>query len=201
MELTAALASRLADLTAALDDPTVDLESTVRTLGRSARSTVDSFLGVTLTVVVDGYPFTITALDAASEATAIGTSLRVPVPGRGGEPELTPVAPAGTGELGSVVVFYAGAPGAFVDLAADITHAQRLPLDAVVLDADLQSPAPGLGLDELSTIHQAVGVLIARGHTPEAARVELERRAISGGVDVRTAAVVVVASTEPPPRS
>ena len=98
-------------------------------------------------------------------------------------------------------MFYAATPGAFVDLAADISHARRRPEDAVILDADVEvdlwAPQAGGGLGELSTIHQAVGVLIARGDTPQTARVELERRAASSGVDALTAAADVVASTAP----
>ena len=63
-ELTLALTADLAALTIALDDPDVDLEAGVRALGDSVRGTVDSVLGVSLTVVVDGYPFTVTALAA-----------------------------------------------------------------------------------------------------------------------------------------
>lgn len=187
MELTPALTADLAVLTAAADDPDVDLEASVRGLADRVRRTVGSFLGVSFTVVVDGYPFTVTALDDPTSLPTIGASLRMSIPVRGPGP------PA------SVLVFYAATPGAFVDLAADITHARRPSAGAVVLDADLQPPGDGLGwqLAGLSLIHQAVGVLIARGDTPEAARAELERRAVSGGVDVRTAAADVVASTAP----
>ena len=213
MELTAALIADLAALTAALDDPDVDLEAGVRALGDSVQGTVDSLLGVSLTVVVDGYPFTVTALAAGvvpgttvsrggvAAPTRIGASLRLPVP------TLAVVSTAGTipgGVAAGTVVFYAATPGAFVDLAADISHARWRPEDAVTLDADLGvdlwAEQAGGGLGELSTIHQAVGVLIARGDTPQTARVELERRAASSGVDALTAAAAdVVASTAPWP--
>ena len=206
MELTPALAEQLASLTATLEDPDVDLQAGVRTLGDSVRETVDSFLGVSLTMVVDGYPFTVTTLDATIAAAGIGTSLRFPVPVRDGAPVPTVGTPVETGASGSVVVFYARNPGAFVDLAADITYAQRWSMGSVVLDADVQPAGGGGGglgaqLERLSVLHQAVGVLLGRGDTLEGARGELERRAVSGGVDVRTAAVDVVASTAPWPPS
>lgn len=182
MKLTPALTAQLA----ALEDPDVDLEAAVRHLGDSARATVESFSGVSLTLAVDGYPFTITVLDATLDAaTAVRASLRMPVGARTGTQSAT------------IVVFYAATPGAFVDLAADITHARGTPVGAVVLDKDLRVPPPGGGLAELSAIHQAIGVLIARGNTPHLARSELERRASSSGVDLVTAATDVLASTAP----
>ena len=186
VKLTPALTAQLAVLTAALDDPDADLVAAVRHLGDSARSTVESFLGVSLTIAVDGYPFTISAPDAALDAAmVVRASLRMPV-----------AAQTGT-QAATVVVFYAATPGAFVDLAADITHVRTGSVGAVVLDEDLQFPPPRGGLAELSAIHQAVGVLIARGNTPHQARSELERRASRCGVDLVTAAAGVLASTGP----
>lgn len=186
VKLTPALAAQLAVLTAALDDPDVDLDAAVRHLGVSAQAAVESFLGLSLTLAVEGYPFTISAPDATLDAaTAVRASLRIPVSTR-----------AGT-QPGTIVVFYAATRGAFVDLAADITHARAGSVGAVVLDEDLQVPPPGGGPAELSAIHQAVGVLIARGDNPHLARSELERRASRCGVDLVTAAADVLASTGP----
>jgi len=85
------------------------------------------------------------------------------------------------------VVFYAGRPGAFVDLAADTRFAYGLDGD-VVLDghlAHLDRAArvhPGVnGSDETRVINQAIGVLIERGHLPGEAHEELLRRAADHG--------------------
>ena len=186
VKLTPALTAQLAVLAAALDDPDVDLDAAVRHLGDSAQATVNSFLGLSLTLAVDGYPFTISASDATlDDATAVGASLRMPV------------AVQTDTQLATTVVFYGATPGAFVDLAADITHARGGSVGAVVLDEDLQVPPPGDGLAELSAIHQAVGVLIARGDPPHLARSELERRASRCGVGLVAAAADVLASTGP----
>ena len=75
------------------------------------------------------------------------------------------------------MIFYAATAGALVDLAADLGW--RLDLrDDVVLDGH---PRPGeahqvtSGLRELSVVQRALGMLIARGRTPHAARRELEQ--------------------------
>jgi hypothetical protein len=73
------------------------------------------------------------------------------------------------------VTFYATRPGAFTDLAADLAHAQGLDPDRLELDRD-RPPRTGSdmrGLERLSIIHRAVGVLIARGVDPEAAHAHL----------------------------
>jgi hypothetical protein len=204
VELTPALTADLAALTAALDDPDVDLEAGVNALGDSVRGTVESLLGVSLTVVVDGYPFTVSTLDGAEGADGapvrVGSSLRMPIPVGDAELVSAAVTPWGGAPPASTLVLYAATPGAFVDLAADLTYALQWPVGVVVLDADLH-PAGGGGLgaqlEGLSVIHQAVGVLIGRGDTPEGAWVELVRRAVSSRVDVGTAATDVVASTGP----
>ena len=97
-------------------------------------------------------------LDGA--AARVAPSLRVPLGAWTGH------------EPGGAVIFYAATAGALVDLAADLGF--RLGLrDDLVLDGHLR---PGeahrvtAGLPELSVVQRALGMLIARGRTPLAAR-------------------------------
>jgi hypothetical protein len=179
-----ALTAPLAALTAALDDPGTDLQAILEVLCDDLSAAVSSFLGLTMTVQVDGIAVTLTAIDEDSALTA-GATLQLPL-------------------NSCTVVFYAGHPGAFVDLAAD---AQRLcgPDGRVVLDGDLPGtadpPRPSgiIGLAELSVINQAVGVQISRGYTPAQAHAELRRLAAGTLHSVPAAAGHVLASTNAPP--
>ena len=98
-------------------------------------------------------------------------------------------------------MFYAGIPGAFVDLAADLDYLYRAldpgftPSDADG-DRDGHRPAVGSmstchpvsvvsgfsGLIEYATINRAVGVLIDRGHRPDHAHAVLRRAAAAEGL-------------------
>lgn len=167
MDLSAALASDLAALTAALDVPGADLGGLLTGLSHTLRRAVPSCVGLSLTVVVDGDPFTLgtVAVDAS-----VATSMRLP---------LAPLALLGSA---GVVVFYATRAGAFVDLAADADFV--LGAGRAVLDDDLEPAArhPGLGgLDDLSLVNRAIGFLIGGGHTPAEATAELDRRAHQAG--------------------
>jgi hypothetical protein len=150
---------------------------------------VSSYLGLRLTLVIDGWPVTLTAfgdIDGVGPVTSLRLSLSVLGPAF--DPQ-------------SRVVFYAGTPGAFVDLAADLSYLQRWRgsagtadaanddgdghRPAVALDGDLpaESVAPGFsGLTEYGTINRAVGVLIGRGHQPQRAHVTLRRAAAARGL-------------------
>jgi hypothetical protein len=107
------------------------------------------------------------------------------------------------------VVFYAATPGAFSDLAADLGYALHAPTTTsdpaipddiggdgaqdmrsdrqlpIVLDADLPPPTvvSGLtGLEDLSAINRAVGILIEQGHHPDRAHDTLRRHAAAAGI-------------------
>jgi hypothetical protein len=142
------------------------------------QAAVPSYRGLHLTLVENGHPVSLTAFLHSEDAESITTSLRLPLAalGPGFDPD-------------SRVVFYAATPGAFVDLAADLGYALDTPtttlgaprtpagdtdghghhnpchLDGhqmIAVDADLPLTVPesGLtGLDELSTINQAIGRL------------------------------------------
>jgi hypothetical protein len=182
MEIPAALAADLKALTDALDEPGTDLETLLRTLAADARSTVDSFRGLTMRLIIDGYPITLTTMDPVD----VGASLRMPLKA------LCDVEP------GSELLLYADKPGAFVDLAADLSYALRLTPDAVILDDDLNpasSPAGIGGLTEMSHVNQAIGILIDQGHLPRNARTELERLAHQAETTVHAAAEHLIRTT------
>ena len=188
---TDALTAQLSVLTAALDDPGTDLETILEVLVDDLSAAVSSFLGLTMTLQLDGCALTLTTMDADLALTA-GASLTLPV-GRS-----TDGAPGGT------VVFYARHPGAFVDLAADLHRVHDLDGD-VYLDGHLPSAGDqpcrsGItGLAELSVVNQAIGVLITRGHTPAGAIAELGSRAAGTPRGVPEVAEHVLASTNAPP--
>jgi hypothetical protein len=186
-----ALDDQLAALTAVLDDPGTDLHTILDVLVDDLSAAISSFLGLTVTLRSEWFPVTLTAIDP-DLALAARTSLALPL-GR-----LVGAGPGGT------IVLYAGNPGAFVDLAADL---QRVPGrdGRVVLDGDLPGTSdpprkPGVtGLAELSVINQAIGVLITRRHTPDRAKAKLRRRAAVSLTSVTEVARHVLASTNAPP--
>lgn len=166
MDISAALAADLAVLTEALDVPDIDLQTQLHALSVNVRLAVASYVGVT--IAFDGQDVVLTAHGEAAFTPGIATSL------------LIPLSTVSTGLAGGTLVLYAAAPGAFVDLAADLSYALGVDPAALVLDEHLVEPADVLGrsgLEALSTINQAIGVLIERGRTPESAREELERLA------------------------
>lgn len=179
MDLSAALASDLAALTAALDMPGADLGGLLAGLSHTLRQAVPSCVGLSLTVVVDGDPFTLGTVDGD---VSVATSMRLP---------LAQLAPLGSG---GVVVFYATRAGAFVDLAADADFALGARL--AVLDDDLEPAARHLsgGLEDLSLVNRAIGFLIGGGRTPAEATAELDRRAHQAGSSRSEAARGVLAT-------
>ena len=196
MELSAGLAADLARLTDALDDPVTDLADLVGSVHDAFVVAVPSALGVAFTIqtspdlTIRSSPaeLTVSTLDGA--ATAVATSLQVPL---GSWTDLEP---------GSAVIFYAATTGALVDLAADLGWLLNLRAD-VVLDGHLpaQQPEATSGLAELSVIHQALGVLIERGMTPQAGREELQTLARESDTTILAVAAQVIRdrpSADPP---
>ena len=144
---------------------------------RELASSVLSYRGLQVTISSNGFPLVLTAFADRRDG-QVATSLRVPL------------ALLGLGfAAASRIVFYAGTPGAFVDLAADLAFALRGAntseraedsAPAILLDED---PPPRTrvfslsGLTELSTIDRAVGVMIVKGHHPDHAHETLRRDA------------------------
>lgn len=191
MSVGPALLSQLRALTASIDGDDL-LEEALSSLVASLQATVSSYCGLQLVVMSNGQSVSLTDSVPGSEAPA--SSLRLPLD------VTTPALPDG-----SRIVFFAGAPGALVDLAADLSHALSVPMimgrspaadgprtrqdgeRAIRLDDDLptDSLTPGLvGMEELSTINRAIGVLIGQGHLPDSAHRTLRRRALAAGLEL-----------------
>lgn len=177
MDISAALAADLATLTEILDDPDLDLTDTLRQLADNTKLAVGSYLGLTVMITVLGRQSTFTVLESGTELGDIVTSLHLPMSPAVSDHSAAPFA---------VVILYAGHPGAFVDLAADLAWLTGRALTEFVLDQHRTPPSPTAGpggLAAASLIDQAIGVLIARGYTPEHAHRELDARAERLGVN------------------
>ena len=104
------MAAALAILTEALDEPGTDIAHSLHRLTLDAAAAIPSHLGLSVVVSHSDPPFTVTTLADGAVAGDICTSLHVPLPGIGAGHEPASVA----------VILYAGTPGTFVDLAADL---------------------------------------------------------------------------------
>jgi DNA-binding CsgD family transcriptional regulator len=162
---------------------------TLRAVAAGVKAGVPSFLGLTVTVVLDGLEVTLTTLEPASRLAA-QASLKLALPaGTAADPDTT-------------VVFYAAHPGAFIDLAAmaGSTHRQRLGTDGHFTGRPAAHPPGVSGQTEISTYHQAVGALIDAGHTPGEATAALRARAEHTGAMLHdTARTVLDGITSPLP--
>jgi hypothetical protein len=174
VKVTAALAADLGILTAALDEPGTDVADSLRQLAADATAAVPTFLGLSVTVAGSDPLFTFTVFVEGAGTGDIRTSLRLALSGVG-DVRLPTV----------VLVLYAGSPGTFVDLAADLAWLTVRPLSEFVLDQHLPGPAErcsATGLFEASVINQAVGALIAQGCTPEQAERHLTAEGADAGI-------------------
>jgi hypothetical protein len=188
VELSDAVAADLAALTGALGDPGVGLVEQIQRLGESCALAVQSYLGFSITIVVDGVPVSLSVLEDFLDPSEILTSVRLPL-GAMGEPA-----------AGIQLILYAGTAGAFVDLAADFAFALGVGGDAVQLDRHLTPPDPALGAIGLATLarqNQAIGVLLERGHDQDGARAELHRLARLNAISLDAAVQQLLASTAP----
>jgi hypothetical protein len=184
----AALAADLASLTRALGRPGIDLEAETRTLTLDLARAVESYVGLRITMAFDAHEISCSAYADGASGAEIATSLRLPLP---------PLAPVGAG---SRLVLYAATPGAFVDLAADLTYALALESTSLALDQDVRPPMGGGidGLRSLSDINQAIGLLVGRGHTIPSARAELRRLAQLDSGDLHHVAAGLLVTVRPP---
>jgi hypothetical protein len=174
MAISAALSADLTTLTQALDYPGADVETLLRQLDDDTRTVVASYVGLRVTIVVDGDPVTLTTVRDLAQRDSIVSSLTLRLNAlRASEP-------------GNVLILYASEAGVFLNFAADITQAFRLGPDDVALDQDLtlsadQSDPSGIErhsvLEQRSVVNQAIGVLRGRGYTLDDARAELHRLA------------------------
>jgi hypothetical protein len=201
VDFPTALLRDLLDLSSSVELDEDELGARLAALVTALRAAVASYRGMYLTVVEGDQPVSLSAFHSTEDG-AITTSLRLP---------FAALAPGF--HVGSRVVFYAASPGAFVDLAADHGHALHAPIifnglrprltespegdgqhrdghrdghESIVLDADLP-PATLVsrltGLDDVSTINRAVGILIDQEHHPDEAHTTLHRHAVTAGVE------------------
>jgi hypothetical protein len=191
MDSTDTLVAELSYFRYALERSDIDLEAQLKALADTVRLTVDSYLGLRITLIAEGHSFTVTAMERLVHPGDIASSARLPLAA------LTGVEP------GSMIVFYAGNAGAFVDLAADSSFALgRKP--RLFLDDQLHGPRviPGMsGLSDVSQVNQAIGILLARGHTPGGARAELRRKTRLAEITVGPAAERLIQASQQSPRT
>jgi hypothetical protein len=187
VELSDAVAADLAALSEAIDEPDADLAILVQQLGASCALAVSSYLGYSITLIVAEVPVSFAVLEEFLDPREVLASVMVPLNALGDH------------TLGSEIVLYAGTPGAFVDLAADLNYALRA--EAVRLDQHLLPPDPGLGgagFTRLSRQNQAIGILVDRGYGPDDALAELRQVAERRAISVDAVAEQLIDSTRPP---
>jgi hypothetical protein len=185
VELSDAVAADLAKLTRALDEPGVDLETLLRQLSDSCAVAVASYLGFSITIVVGDYPISLALLEDFLDPTEILTSLMLPLGAIEGD------------GFGGELTLYAGAVGAFVDLAADLSYALGAEAGVIQLDHHLLPPTQlrgATGLDHLTVQNQAIGILLDRGLSPDDARGEIHRAARLDQVSVDVVAQRLIRS-------
>jgi hypothetical protein len=186
MNITTGLATDLRRLSAALDEPGADIAQSLHTLAADTQAAVRSYLGLNVSVSRSDPLFTFTCLNDGVVAGDIATSLRLTLPSIGDS--WVPPAVA--------LIFYAGSPGAFVDLAADLAWLTARPLGDFVLDQHLAIPASSDSVAQLSAasvINQAIGVLIGIGYTAQQADWRLDTQAAHAGTDRDAAAELILA--------
>jgi hypothetical protein len=173
VEITAALAADLATLSEALDETDADITEALRALVADVKLAVRSYLGLTVTSGDATFPLALTAMEDSALPVDVVSSLMMP---------LYDDFDDASSRL--VVILYAGRPGAFVDLAADLSWLTRRRLADFALDQHLNLPAePATASDvrAASLVNQAIGVLLGHGFTPEQAAAEIDARAAAAG--------------------
>jgi hypothetical protein len=175
VKITAAMAASLDILTAALDEAGTDIAHSLQQLAVAAAAAIPTYLGLSILVSHSNPRFICTTL---ADGVFVGdrrTSLQVLLPtmGAGHEPAVA-------------VILYATAPGAFVDLAADLAWLTGRPPADFMLDQHLAIASgadTATQLQAASDINQAIGVLIGRGYSPRQADGELDAQAANNRSD------------------
>jgi hypothetical protein len=181
VDTSTALSAYIHNLADRVEDAEWWPTAVIAALTAHLRGAIPSYVGLELTTIQLGQQVTLTVFEPGAQLDDIATSLELSLPNASGR---QPV---------NTLSFYAAAPGAFVDLAADQGYAQRrrhpgaggaprAGLDATAstirLDERLRPTtvlSGVVGADELATVNRAVGMLIDEGQDePER---ELLRRA------------------------
>ncbi len=185
MEISTALSADLKNMLYVLDRPDLDVENALLTLRADIELSVPSFVGLSMTLIVQGQPVVLTSV-ADGDLRVVGSSLRLPM-------ALMSAVPQGS------LVLFAITPGAFVDLATDLSYALSAPDGVLALDQDLELPAQHSGITgiaELSMINRAIGLLMGRGLTTHAASAHLQRQADHARIHLFQVAAFMVSMTE-----
>ena len=131
------------------------------------------------------FPLALTAMEPFADPDEVVSSLRIPLSDH---------------DMGSVgpefaLILYAGRPGAFVDLAADLCWLTGRRLSDFALDQHMSLPVEPDRDGVLGTarVNQAIGVLLGRGYTPEQAQHEIDARATAAGHSHSAAAGIILA--------
>ena len=211
MDVSTALIADLSDLCSDLESGAQTAIDAVGALSRDLQLAVRSHLGWQLVL----HPASLTVFAPGVVRSDIGASLHLPLAALSQMAEPTHRGPPGpgVGPRSGAVTFYAARPGAFADLAADLSAALDLTGPAghgssetapesvapqIRLDQDLEPTTltPGLvGAAVVSTVNRAIGVLIAQGYEPDQAQRELSRRATQAGVGVLVSAAQLLRAT------
>lgn len=168
MEPSTSVLADLLALAEARADSGDDLKPLLRDLGASCALAVTSWLGFSITLILDGVPTDLTFLGEPLEHREHVTSLTIPLAG------LADVA------AGSEITLYANKLGALVELAADLNFALGLGPHVAQFDLHLARAEPGrpsTGLDQAMVHHQALGILLDQGYDLDEARAQLDRLA------------------------
>lgn len=189
MEITAAVAVDLATLTEALDEPGVELAMVLHQLAADAKFAVGTVVGLTVQVTRGDQLSNLTLFENGSASAHVRASLLIP---------MQATIDGARAESAIDVILYASAAGALTDLAADLAWLSGRDLAEFALDQHLVvvERDQASGLFACSLINQAIGMLIARGHTPEQAEQLLHTRASQTGVDRHIAARQILTSAD-----
>jgi hypothetical protein len=131
-------------------------------LAADAKFAVRTFVGLTVRITLGDQLSNLTVFEDGSAFEDIGASLLIP---------MQATADRSRADTAIDLVLHASAAGAFTDLAADLAWLSGQELAEFALDQHLVVVARDEvdGLFARSLINQAIGVLIARGYTPEQA--------------------------------
>jgi hypothetical protein len=173
MNISGVLSTDLSEFLTDLDPAGPEVLQALSLLRRDLTLAVPSFQALRLAFQLEGVPIALTVADGARP---IVTTMSLPLWW------------LSTDQDASSITFYAAVPGAFVDLAADLTHSLGLDANAVILDglapeALAATLSSGLtGLAGFTAVNRAIGMLMAAGFDVADARAELAARAARAGL-------------------
>jgi hypothetical protein len=175
VDISTTLLDQINDLLTGIEVDPQRLLEPLTTLRRDFRLAVRSYVGLQLTAFAGSHPVQLISMEALADFEPITASMQLSRPGVGRN-------------SASAVVAYATAPGAFVDLAANLSPAHQLRGGDLLLDRHIPAPDHGSRLRplrEASTPNRAIGVLIDSGQDPGHAEAGSQRLEDQSGGSVR----------------